>query len=117
MSWDFVERRNFVRVKIPCKITLFQPQDLTLDCHTENISAGGIRVMIEERLGISSIIDLAIYVPGQEPILCQGKIIWSFARKTKESPASLFFDTGIEFSAIEDKDIETIKELILALAR
>ena len=117
MSWDFVERRNFVRVKIPCKITILQPSDLTLDCHTENISAGGIRVMIGEKLGISSIVNLVIYVPGQEPILCQGKVIWSFARKTKESPASLFFDTGIEFSSIEDKDVEAIKELVLSLAR
>ena len=117
MSWDFVERRNFVRVKIPCKMTLFQPRDRTLSCHTENISAGGIRVMLGEKLGISSIINLAIYTPGKNPIICQGKVIWSFSRKTKESPASLFFDTGIEFSTIQDKDVEAIKELILSLAR
>lgn len=117
MSWDFVERRNFVRVKIPCEITLFQPRDRTLSCHTENLSAGGIRVMIAERIGISSTIDLSIHLPDQRPILCKGKVIWSFARKSEESPGSLFFDTGIEFSAIISKDIEAIKDFILALAR
>ena len=117
MSWDFVERRNFVRVKIPCTITLFQPRDLTLSCQTENISAGGIRVLLNKRLPISSTINLAIYVSSKEPIVCQGKVVWSFARKTKEDPDTLFFDTGIEFSAIEDKDVEAINSLVLSFSR
>ena len=117
MSWDFVERRNFVRVKLPCTITLFQPRDLTLGCHTENISAGGIRVLIQKRLSISSTINLAIYLPGKDPLICQGRVVWSFSRKAKEDPDTLFFDTGIEFSTIEDKDVEAINGLVTSLAR
>ena len=116
MSWDFIERRNFVRVKIPCTITLLQPRDLTLGCQTENISAGGIRVLLTKRLPISSTINLAIYISSKEPLVCQGKVVWSFARTMKD-PDTLFFDTGIEFSAIKDKDVEAINSLILSFSR
>ena len=116
MSWDFVERRNFVRVKIPCTITLFQPRDLTLGCQTENISAGGIRVLLNKRLPISSTINLALYLTDKDPLVCQGRVVWSFARTMKD-PDTIIFDTGIEFSAIEEKDIEAINGLILSFSR
>jgi c-di-GMP-binding flagellar brake protein YcgR len=116
MSWDFVERRNFVRVKIPCTITLFQPRDLTLGCQTENISAGGIRVMLTKRLPISSTINLALYLSSKEPLVCQGKVVWSFARTMKD-PDTILFDTGIEFSTIEKKDVKAINSVILSFSR
>ena len=115
MSWDYIERRQFVRAKLPCTITIFKPQDRIIRCHTENISAGGIRVILEERLLIPSVVTLEIHMTNEKPILCQGKIIWAFARTLKPNKASILFDTGIEFYEIKDQDRESIEGLVASI--
>jgi c-di-GMP-binding flagellar brake protein YcgR len=115
MSWDNVERREFVRVKVPCRITITDPENLTIDCHTENISAGGIRVIIDKRLKISSRVKLVIYITEDKTITSKGKIVWAFARKDTLDNIPLLFDTGIEFDNISQKDIDLIKNLVVSI--
>ena len=115
MSWDSEERRQFVRVSCPCKITVTGHRGNPIFIKTENISAGGIRVLAKERISPSSIIDLEIHIQDGKSVLCKGKVIWEYTRKvTSSGSSSLAFDTGIEFHDIKDEDVEAIKKFVVS---
>jgi c-di-GMP-binding flagellar brake protein YcgR len=116
MIWDSIERRQYVRVKIPCEIFLNNPQKRIISTHAEDISADGIRIVINERLEISSIVDLDIYAIKERPIACQGKIIWVRLREDLNPYHSPLFETGIEFYKIKNEDLGAIKDLIVSIA-
>ena len=116
MSWDSTERRNFVRAKFPCQITIPHSQQSLISTQAENISAGGLRVFIKEKLYTSSIVELDIYGVKKKPISCKGKIVWVFTRKMHHSKAEVLYDTGIEFHQIKDEDVEAIKKLVASIA-
>ena len=75
MDWEGIEKRRFVRANFPCKIAIYTPAQHILASHTENIGAGGVRVILEEKLEIASNVGLEIYLE-KEPIVCEGKIVW-----------------------------------------
>ncbi|MBD3263617.1 MAG: hypothetical protein GF375_00765 [Candidatus Omnitrophica bacterium] len=114
MGWKGVEKRRFVRAQFPCRIIIHTPSEHVVSSHTENIGAGGIRVIIQENLDISTIVDLDIYL-GDEPIVCKARIVWTVEKKNPLSGESLMYDTGLEFYQIEDKDRELIKNLVNVL--
>ena len=116
MSWDSSERRKFVRVKFPCEIVLPGSEQEVISTKAENISAGGIRVLIKEKLYPSSLISLDIYGIRENPITCTGKVIWVFKRKVHRNEPAVLYDTGIEFQKIEESDINEIKKLIASIA-
>ncbi len=117
MSWDSSERRQFVRTKFPCQINVPGPNQRMISTRAQNLSAGGIRVFIEEKLLPSSIVSLEICGIDNRKICCTGKVIWTFERKTHHSKeASLCYDTGIEFCEIKEDDVEAIKKLVVSIA-
>ncbi len=114
MNPDYAEKRRFVRANFPCRISIHTPQEHILVSHTENIGAGGVRVIIVEELKISSLVGLEIYLNG-EPITCKGKIVWVVAKVNPISGKANMFDTGIEFCQISQEDQETIENLVKAI--
>jgi c-di-GMP-binding flagellar brake protein YcgR len=116
MSWDSTERRQFVRAKLPCQINVPGAQQRIISTRAQNISAGGIRVFINEKLYASSIVDLEIYGISNQPISCTGKVIWTFTRKTHHSKQAPLYDTGIEFHQIKEADVKAIKKLVASIA-
>jgi c-di-GMP-binding flagellar brake protein YcgR len=115
MNWDSTERRRFVRIKLPCEIVVCTPQKQTIPATVENISASGVKITIEKKLEISSIVSLDIYAVKEKPIACKGKVVW---RKTKGNSClkdNPLFDTGIKFYQIKDEDVRIIKDLIVSI--
>lgn len=111
MSWDGREKRQFIRAKFPCKIIIFTPQEYTISTHTENIGAGGMRVFIEERLEIASIVKLEILL-NSDSIICEGRVVWVVKKESSYRKGFFFFDTGIEFYKIEDQDRIVIENMV-----
>lgn len=111
MGPDGVERRKSVRVKFPCKIFLYTPENRIISTHTENISVSGMRIIIEEELPVSSVLDLEIIL-NDEPIACKGEVVWVVKKKSRCQQGVFYFDMGIHFSEIRDADQEKIKNLI-----
>jgi len=111
MDWQGSEKRRFVRANIPCKIIIRTPKEKTIVTQTENIGAGGVRVVIEESLDISSMVSLEVYVDDQT-IRSNGRIAWMVPTKSKNFLKSKQYDTGIEFYEISSKDRAVIKELV-----
>ena len=97
------ERRKFIRVNCPCKVILHNPERV-LDTHTENISAGGIRVILNHGVKEHDLVGLEIYLTA-EAVKCEGRVVWVIAYKDE-------FDTGIEFYEIADKERLVVEEYI-----
>ncbi len=116
MDFEGIEKRRFVRANFPCKIIIFTPPEHTILTHTENIGAGGIRVIIEEKIGVGEIVGLEIYLnETKNPISCKGRIVWVMEKQSLYRKNLLFFDTGIEFYEIKKENRETIKNLVEAI--
>ncbi|UCG35633.1 MAG: PilZ domain-containing protein [Candidatus Omnitrophota bacterium] len=111
MEWAGPERRRFVRANFPCKITLSIPEKHVIISHTENIGAGGVRVLIPERLEVSTLVDLAIYI-AEEPTICKGRVVWMVERKTLFSEEPHLYDIGIEFYEIDEESQRFIQSFV-----
>ncbi len=108
------EKRRFVRAYVDCKINIQTPSLQTIMANTENIGAGGIKVIIKEKFVPGSLIDLEIFIE-KEKILCKAEIIYSTksleAENTKPEDPPLF-ETGMSFSGIEEKDKQLINNFV-----
>ncbi|MCM8773947.1 MAG: PilZ domain-containing protein [Candidatus Omnitrophica bacterium] len=107
-----MERRRFPRVRFPCKITIYLPEEFTIITHTENVGCGGVRVLVEKRLKVSSIVGLELFVGETKPVRCKGKVVWEIEKKNPLNNQVTLFDIGLEFIDIKDVDREHIRELI-----
>ena len=116
MVWEGIEKRRFVRANYPCIIVVFTPQEHSISTHTENIGAGGVRVIIEEKLEVNAMVGLEIFLYKEiQPIACKGKIVWVVEKESLYRKNLIFFDIGIEFHDIKDEDKLTIKNLVEAI--
>ena len=116
MIWKEQERRRYTRAIFPCKIVVSCPKQLLVS-HTENIGEGGLRVFLEDRLEPLSIVDLKIFVKKESPIKCKGKVVWVAEMLEPIDNQPLLFDTGIEFTEMDDtgrKYMEKLVDVILA---
>jgi len=102
-----MEQRRFVRAKFDCKIIIHTPKEHVIVSHTENIGAGGIMVIINESLQVSSVVGLEIYLNG-EPIVCSGRIAWAVENQG-------CYDTGVEFTKISEEDRRVIDNLVKSI--
>ncbi len=111
MQWNGEERRKFLRIELPCKIIVTSPIRF-LTSHTENIGEGGIRVLLEEKLSVFSIVGIEIYLGKERPLKCKGRIVWVKEKVNPLEKVPIMFDTGIQFIEINDCDREYIRKLV-----
>ena len=112
------ERRKFVRLSINVEIDYSLLDEQPPDPKTttsRNISAGGICMMVDEKLELNSVITLYIKLPEDHPeINAKGKVVWvkPFQMASDKKPR---FDAGIEFIEISDDDKSQIKKYVFSL--
>jgi Tfp pilus assembly protein PilZ len=111
-----IEKRKFPRASIACKLsTVFGERLLVFNAHTENIGEGGIRVILGERLNITTNVDIELFLLEQEiPIRCKGEVVWASEMKPEAINPRLF-DTGIKFIEINDQNKEAIRKVVQEL--
>lgn len=136
--WDGVERRRFSRVQYPCLITVFKKMvpSFSILTHTENISVGGLRVIIGKKIEVAEEVDLEIDLKDTlSNVLSRGVIAWVkrviFARGgvavpnkrlegkiawVREIPSAqgspTRYDTGIQFIGLKKTDEQRIERII-----
>lgn len=106
------ERRRFPRVTYPCKIivsTTGEKEEFSL--HTENISSGGVRVILQKEPEINQQVDLEIVI-GKKHIKTKGRIVWVIDVKTPGESKPDLYDVGIEFTQLTVEDKEFLGKLI-----
>ena len=108
MNWDGRENRRFIRVTFPYTIIIRSPLSHAISTYTENISEGGVRVVITEELPLASQAELEIYL-GNDPVSCQGKIVWVKGRESLVLEDIIVFDTGIEFCEVNSLSRDKIR--------
>ena len=108
MNQDTREKRRAIRVNFPYTIVVCAPGDVKIFAYTEDISAGGVRITVREKLKLSSVVDLKIYVK-KEPVVCKAKVIWIKERSSHYLKGIALLDIGLEFCQIEEKDRAIIK--------
>lgn len=110
------EKRRFIRYNFPYTITIIPAQKKALSAYTEDISEGGVKVIIKEQLNMNSLVDLKIFL-AQVPIAGRGKIRWVIKKENKlqEDEPIYYFDTGIEFLDLNEKDKTLLKNCVREL--
>lgn len=106
------EKRRFPRAAFPCKILISLPQEHTLVTHTENLGFGGVKVIVEEDLKVSSSVGLEVFIGFSKSINCKGKIVWALEVKNPLSKDIILHEIGIEFIDLSDVDKDKICQLM-----
>ncbi|MFA5271901.1 MAG: PilZ domain-containing protein [Candidatus Omnitrophota bacterium] len=106
-----IEKRRFIRAQFPCVIKIYTLHEHIITTHTENISAGGVRVIIEEKLEIGSTVGLQIQIR-DHTVSCKGRVVWVVDKKSPYKQGVGYQDTGIEFYEIKGADIGVINYAI-----
>ena len=119
------EKRKYIRVDlaalvvIKCHIwvKIRKNEKREFHTHTQNMSEGGINVILEEDLHRKDAVELKLYLTGRlTPIECKGQIAWSKAISPK-SVEPRIFSIGIKFIKLEGDDKDTIRELVSCLSK
>jgi c-di-GMP-binding flagellar brake protein YcgR len=116
MKQNGVNRRRFIRIDFPFTIHISPSEEEAVSTYTEDISEGGVKVFIAEKLKTSSIVILAIYLK-PKPIVCKGKVVWAKKRVSDFIEGEVFFDTGIEFYEIKEEDKLLIQDRVAELEK
>ncbi len=107
MAWEGLDRRKFPRVMYPCLVKVISSagtHDAILT-HTENIGLGGLCITLKNEIKMFSAVDLEVdLLDLSEHIKPKGKVVWSVRRKSIEKVKPLFYDTGVEFTEISQRD-------------
>jgi hypothetical protein len=141
--WDGIERRKFPRVEYPCLITVRSvtapPQAILT--HTENISVGGVRVIIAKKIEPMTEVDLEIDLmdtlpnifargtiswvkkflpvhqgrpqgPGRNVEAVKGAVTWVKEIPSTQKGAPMRYDTGIQFLGLKNKDRGRVENIV-----
>jgi Tfp pilus assembly protein PilZ len=117
-NWEGMNRRKFPRANYPCLLIIrrdhISPEAMLT--HTENIGVGGVGVIVKRELKIFSPVELEIdLLDMQTHIKCEGKIVWVVRRRDTEEVKPSFFDVGIEFMDLPEKDRKRIEFIVSRL--
>lgn len=115
MSWEGLNRRRFPRAKFPCLVKIVldgKPADAVLT-HTENVSIGGVCVIIKKHVDLFAPLMVEVdLMDGEDHIVCRGKAVWVVRRKATEAEKPSFYDVGIEFVDAKDTDRARIERTV-----
>ena len=106
------ERRRAPRVNYPCKVLVSREDGKgEFSIHTENISSGGVRLVLEQKIEINTPIDLEIEI-GKKTVKTKGRVVWVLDVKAPKSDQSNLYDTGVEFTQLSQADRDFLSKLI-----
>lgn len=108
------ERRQSPRAAFPCKITVTQ-RGKTLSSHIDNLSKGGIKVILDEAIEPMTNVDIELFLKKDDPIICKGTIMWVKEERNPLEKNAIMFSTGIMFKNLEQKYTEYIGKLVNSL--
>lgn len=111
MVWEGEEKRKFPRGIFLCKIAMSSTARW-LVTHTENISAGGVRVILDEKVNPFTNVELEIFFEKEKSTKFKGKVAWSRVIVNPIENEPLLYDTGIQFAAMDANTREYINRLV-----
>jgi len=111
--WDGGERRSITRLNITLEVKYFR-NNHSSNVRSMDISARGVRLLLDEKLEKETVLRLEIRLPDQAQIVRSGgKVVWveELAEDEKVAPKRLF-NTGIEFFNFPDTDSKRLFDFL-----
>jgi len=118
--WSGLDRRRFPRVYYPCLVTI---RNMGVDAdifltHTENIGVGGVCLTLKKNVKIFSKVTLEVdLLDTEEHVKCEGKVVWSVRRSSEDKKKPLFYDVGVEFADLNEKDEQRLTTIVHRLIK
>jgi len=112
--WSGMDRRRFPRIEHPCKIKVKRKDsNEMIEAVTENIGCGGICVMLDKDIGLFSVVEVELNLEnGLGWIKCNGAVVWVVKKDEAGDKNSGVFDTGIEFSDLNEECRQRIEKMV-----
>lgn len=114
------EKRRYPRLKFNVDVEykiLRETGFNSTKAESKNIGAGGICIIALEKFDIGNSLSLKFSLPGAEKsIKAIGKVAWVSEFSIGNVPLHTAYDTGIEFTDINDEDREKINEYVITQA-
>jgi c-di-GMP-binding flagellar brake protein YcgR len=111
MEWDGVNRRRFIRVVFPYTVHIKLIDGQKISTYTEDISMGGIKVVINQKPKVNSWVNLEIFID-TKPLVCSGKISWITEKPNPLLEDKQFYEVGIEFCELTKEQNYRLKEYV-----
>lgn len=112
------ERRRFPRLSLNVEVEykiLEQIEPEFVITETKNLSAGGIRIILLEKVNIGTLLELKFLIPDLNKILSAiGKVVWIEEFIVGDIKTGKAYDAGIEFINISKEDREKIKQYVIS---
>ena len=115
MTWNGLNRRRFPRVIYPCMIKLSSKghEAENILTHTENVGTGGVCLIVKKEVKLFTDVEVEIdLLDTDDHIKTLGKVVWVVRRKAIEEVKPMFYDIGVEFSKMSNKDKEHLQKTI-----
>ena len=119
--WNGKERRRHVRFKEALELTyMIERKPHLKHGRTVNISEGGLKLVLAEKLATGTIMDLRIALPNSKKnteIEIEGDVVWSGDAKDEEGSGKRLFYSGIKFFAIPEPSGTDLINYLRSLAK
>ena len=111
------ERRKFARLSADVEVVWkkrIQPPGSAFETKntTRNISAGGICLIVYEKVNENDILELEIRLPTGNAIRALGKAVWVSEYEIVGEATGNSYDIGVEFIDIADDEREEINKFV-----
>ncbi|MFC1698686.1 flagellar brake protein [Candidatus Omnitrophota bacterium] len=111
------ERRNFPRLAttVDVEYTVLKNSSLGAESITKNISAGGICLIVYEKIEPGTFLSLRLYLADINlTVAAEGHVIWS-SYFTMDADSRDRYDLGIEFTQIKEEDRQKLSKYVFKL--
>lgn len=99
-------------IKCDILVNVDNGKELEFHTHTENLSEGGVNVIIEAQLPVLTAVTLKLYLTGKRhPVECRGHVAWSKLLSPPGVNPSIF-STGIKFTEYKSDAREALVNVI-----
>lgn len=114
MPWGGADRRQFPRADYECVVRIRHKGGTEeYQTKTENIGCGGICVLLPKELKIFSQVEVELKLgTSNEPIKCDGTVVWSVERSKIDKGSPQIFDIGVEFVNLNARDRARIEQVV-----
>ena len=101
--WKGEERRLHLRFKHNIDVEYkVEKKPHLMNGKSIDISKGGMKVLLDEKLPNGAVIDLKIQVHEKKIIEIEGEVVWTKELEKRDSSGKRFFHSGIKFIGIHE---------------
>lgn len=117
--WTNEERRRHVRFERDLEVEYYIEKKPHLKTgNTVNVSRGGMKLLLDEKLPVGTIIDLKALIPVRNrTVEIEAKVVWTKEAQNNDPHGKRFFHSGIKFIAIKEPSDAHFSEYINSLER